>query len=622
MTGFGVPFNIDDPEGRFIEVHLYVSSDRGKTWQFHDRKNPDATEFPFYSKGDGEYWFALKTLDRDRKFHPDGDAQPELRVVVDTRKPVLEFAAKTDAAGRVVCKWRAQDLEINPASLRISYQAADAPNSEWKSIEYRPVQNQTDAMVVADQLAWWPASASRELIVRIQVADQAGNESSDQRRVIVPRIARNTSDSSTAFRTPAAPCPGGVCKTPSPDVLPGPQFRFAQGPNSPKRQMTQVGSLPEFADPPTPSPSVDLVTSSSPPVSLEPNRNSDRSTSELANRGGPDSIEWGSQSVPTRGLQRQTVASTQSNSTQDRPQASPGVPVGPNQIVGSGAARSGYLQNDFAEPASVNRQTSGAELASVRPKQDVNSRPGFQNSSSSLNNSQLVSGNNHLPSARPVIPNLSEKLAHVDVKAINTRKFLLNYNVDSVDPSGVGKVVLWITRDGGETWKSWANDNDTSSPFPVEMDENGTYGFRVVIHSNDGLSGKPPLRGDDADMWIRIDSDAPEAEILSVPYGTGNEAGRLIINWSASDEKLRTKPIKLSYSTVAQGPWTTIENGLRNTGRYAWKIGRDLPDKIYLRMEVADEAGNVAVQQLTRPIDISGLVPRGRINGVQPIVTQ
>ncbi len=618
MTGFGVPFKIDDAEGRFIEVQLYVSKDRGKTWQFHNRKSPDESEFPFYSQGDGEYWFALKTLDRDRKLHPDGNARPELKVVVDTRRPVLEFAVKADAAGRVVCKWRAQDLEINPDSLRISYQPANDRNAKWTAIDYRPLQNQSNTMVVADQLAWWPSSVSREIVVRIQVADQAGNEVSDQRTVVVPRLANATSDSSTAFRAPATHCPGGVCKVPSPDVLPGPQFRFAQGQSGMQRPMTQVGSLPEYADPPAPSPAADLVTARRKPVSLAPNPQRENRTSELVNRQTPNSIEWGSQSVPTRGLQRQTFGSTKSMTEQEQPQGLAGKPAAPNRIVGNGASRSGYLQNDFAEGSSVNRQTSGTELASIVPQKDANSQPGIRERSSD----QFVSGSNRLPTPESAIPDFANRLAHVDVNAINSRKFLLNYNVDSVDPSGVGKVVLWITRDGGETWKSWANDNDTTSPFPVEMDKNGTYGFRIVIHSNDGLSGKPPLRGDEADMWVRIDDDAPTAEIVSVPYGTGNEAGRLIINWKADDEKLRTKPIKLAYSTAAQGPWTTIENGLRNTGRYAWKIGRDLPDRIYLRLEVSDEAGNVTVQQLTRPIDISGLVPRGRINGVQPIVTQ
>lgn len=617
MTGFGVPVTVNNSDGRFIEVQLYVSKDRGKSWQFNARKSPDATEFPFHSGGDGEYWFALKTLDRDRKLIPDGNAQAQLKVIVDTRRPSLEFAAKTDAAGRVVCKWRAQDLHIDSQTLKIRYRPANDPNANWKAIEYRPQNPQSSSVVFADQLAWWPASQSRELVVQLEISDRAGNQSVDQRTVVVPRIANHTTNNATAFRDPNSQCPGGVCKVPSPDVLPGPEFRLARGAGA-HAPMQRVGSLPEYADPPAPGPRTDHVTSPPKPVSLAPQPTRQQQNSSVAAHRGPESIEWGSQSAPAKGLQQQFVGSTTNSTGQGGAPNQVARPSNPNQIVGSGAARSGFIKNDFIDQHQANRQTSATEMATIAPKRDSNSTP--QTPSRDQNN-QLVSGPNSVPTPR-AIPDVASRLAHLDIKAINSRKFLLNYNVDSVDPSGVGKVVLWTTRDGGETWKSWANDNDTSSPFPVEVDENGIYGFRIVIHSNDGLSGKPPLRGDEADMWVRIDTEAPVAQIISAPYGTGNEVGRLIINWQASDEKLRTKPIKLSYSTAAQGPWTTIENGVRNTGRYAWKIGRDIPDRIYLRMEVTDAAGNVTVQQLTRPIDVSGLVPRGRINGVQPIVTQ
>jgi len=38
-----------------------------------------------------------------------------------------------------------------------------------------------------------------------------------------------------------------------------------------------------------------------------------------------------------------------------------------------------------------------------------------------------------------------------------------------------------------------------------------------------------------------------------------------------------------------------------------------------LRLEARDQAGNVGVFQLKQMIDISGLVPRGRIRGVRPV---
>jgi hypothetical protein len=54
---------------------------------------------------------------------------------------------------------------------------------------------------------------------------------------------------------------------------------------------------------------------------------------------------------------------------------------------------------------------------------------------------------------------------------------------------------------------------------------------------------------------------------------------------------------------------------LENTGSYSWKVDPRIPERIFLRLEVRDEAGNVQVDQLREPISIEGLAPKGRIRG-------
>ena len=202
---------------------------------------------------------------------------------------------------------------------------------------------------------------------------------------------------------------------------------------------------------------------------------------------------------------------------------------------------------------------------------------------------------------------------------ISTKRFRLDYAINAIDPSGVAKVDLWMTRDNGREWTLWGSDPDSVSPFPVQVNDEGRYGFRVVIHSKDGLTGQGPSRGDPPDMYVHVDSRPPLVKITSVPYGRGNEAGRLVINWSASDPFISLRPIRLSYSRGATGPWTVIEDGLRNAGRYVWKVEPNVPERIFLKIEATDQAGNVGVHQLSQSIDISGLVPRGTIRGVMPV---
>jgi hypothetical protein len=201
----------------------------------------------------------------------------------------------------------------------------------------------------------------------------------------------------------------------------------------------------------------------------------------------------------------------------------------------------------------------------------------------------------------------------------NSRRFRLDYDVDSVGPSGVAEVQLWASHDGGQSWKLWGTDEDKTSPFDVEVNQEGVFGFRVVIVSQNGLAGRPPRAGDPADLWVGIDTHKPVVELTSAAYGEGHQVGSLIITWQADDAAMDNRPITLLFSESPEGPWTIIASSLPNSGEYAWPADPQLPTEVYLRIEARDQAGNVAMQQLSDPIRVDGLVPKARIRGVLPV---
>jgi hypothetical protein len=95
----------------------------------------------------------------------------------------------------------------------------------------------------------------------------------------------------------------------------------------------------------------------------------------------------------------------------------------------------------------------------------------------------------------------------------------------------------------------------------------------------------------------------------------------LVIDYTCSDIHLVDRPVTLSFSEHQTGPWTTIATGLKNTGMYLWKADPNLPEHVYLKIEVVDKAGNTGIHRLDLPIDIKGLAPRGRIQGIRPIIS-
>ncbi|NUQ62364.1 MAG: hypothetical protein HUU20_07740, partial [Pirellulales bacterium] len=204
-------------------------------------------------------------------------------------------------------------------------------------------------------------------------------------------------------------------------------------------------------------------------------------------------------------------------------------------------------------------------------------------------------------------------------RMVNTTMFELEYTFDSVGPSGVARVELWGTRDGGQTWSSFGTDDDKQSPMVVRVPGEGVYGFRVAVQSGVGLGGELPAAGTAPDLWIGVDLTKPDARLLSSKQSTGEEAGKLIIAWEARDRMLAAQPISLFYAKTPGGPWTPIAANLENTGQYVWSVPGDVPDAFYLRIEVRDDAGNLGISESPEPVHLDRQRPNVRIQGVRPV---
>jgi hypothetical protein len=181
----------------------------------------------------------------------------------------------------------------------------------------------------------------------------------------------------------------------------------------------------------------------------------------------------------------------------------------------------------------------------------------------------------------------------------------------------VSKVALWGTRDGGRTWSDYAVDSDNRSPMPVTVGGEGIFGFRILVQSGSGYGGRPPAEGDQPDIWIGVDTTRPTCKLTTMEVSP--DASELAIGWEAADDVLDARPITLLFSENRSGPWTPIASGLENTGSYRWKIDGRVPERIVIRLEVRDEAGNVGACETGETVSLDRNRPAGRIRGVRPI---
>jgi hypothetical protein len=204
-------------------------------------------------------------------------------------------------------------------------------------------------------------------------------------------------------------------------------------------------------------------------------------------------------------------------------------------------------------------------------------------------------------------------------RMVNSRRFELEYDVEAAGPVGLRSIETWGTKDGGRTWASYGLDDDHRSPILVSVDSDGIFGFRIVVESMTGLRGDPPRAGDVPDVWVGVDTTKPFARFIGADLAPGPKPEALTIRYEAGDAMLAPQPISLFFSGDPAGPWQLITEKLENNGQFAWRIEKGLPDRVYLRLEARDLAGNVTSIITPAPVSLLPAPPKGYIRDVRPV---
>jgi hypothetical protein len=201
-------------------------------------------------------------------------------------------------------------------------------------------------------------------------------------------------------------------------------------------------------------------------------------------------------------------------------------------------------------------------------------------------------------------------------RLLNGTHATLEYKLDQVGPSGVSKVEVWITSDQGKSWRPLCEDPHRKGRVEFDLPGEGVFGLTVVVTNGIGLGDPPPQPGEAPLCVLEVDTTPPNAQLTSVRPGTGDQAGSLLINWSANDKNLGEGPVTLYYATTKQGPWVPIQRNLRNQGGYCWTVSPELGWEFLIRLDVADLAGNVTRCETPAPVAVDMSKPKARVLGI------
>jgi hypothetical protein len=573
-------------------VLLFVSKDDGSSWQKISEAKPHVTAFNYHAEGDGAYAFSIRTLDAAGRALPEGPHRAELYVIVDTTIPSIEeLAGSTRDDGLLELRWSAIDRNLDPTTLKIEVQTE--PGGIWQSVPLGDAVGGALAATGANSLlsahtSWQPPAGSIPAAVRATVFDRAGNSAvyqaainptamaavaATRRPVIVPppatqqgiteaRYAANSGwvTRSTPDAGETASLDSQTVANPQPLTQPWPAGATAR---APFRIAEGANGL-----------SADAATTYGTPQGVR------AMPVTAANQPISNVDEW-TNMAPNRQLIEPSSPSTVSEA--DR-----------YAMTDAASGRAFRPLEPFREVSLSTKRDQAVDSLAAGPASDV------------ADASKLWSDDVQPPHG--VVP-----------KQVDSRNFALEYELAELGERGVSRVELWGTRDGGQSWRRFAEDEDHRSPLYVTVDNAGLYGFRMIVEAAGGPAADIPRAGDRPELWVAVDLGRPHVELVSIQPGSGNLADHLVLRWQAADDNLEPRPIALFYSSQPAGPWSAIATDLQNTGEYAWRIERYVPTRVYLRLEARDMAGNFAAYQTAEPVVIESPQPAGILRAVAPV---
>ncbi|MBM3964151.1 MAG: hypothetical protein FJ308_03660 [Planctomycetes bacterium] len=561
-----IPFQVDVAGEVPAEIQLELSEDQGRNWTLYTRGDVRTKQFNFHATKDGEYLFRLKTLDRNGVAF-DNPGAP-LLIVVDTNKPTGELLVDMDPRGGLQGEFRMVDASLDTSSIRMEYHTDSDP--AWREI---PVE--LERGVAAGEWigfgTWSIPAHAMQLMVRVTGRDAAGNTIELTRMPRLPRSAANPTSMKLASNKGAEDA--------SPPIGSGLARRFPTQSSQSLIVPTNNGPTEMLLNPP----SNPIAGQTSPQLEIG-NNPSERSTL------------------------RTPASSIQSAIREVAPNTREVTPINPSELKVSSPP------TDLVSIADTPK-SSFPTFESPRPGFPSNPESLPSGPSASLPTNSVSLANP--PSGNTLISPTS-KPHGIEPMHCSSRAFSLDYAIDNDPGAPIANIELWGTTDHGITWERWGTDPDRESPFDIEVASEGLFGFKMVIVGANGLASRRPLPTDKADAWILVDTAIPKAKILSALSGKGPEAGTIVIEYQAIDDHFPERPISIYYAESPKGPWIPATQGARNNGRFVWTADPSLPERVFLRIDAVDSAGNAGTHVLDLPVDVQGSAPRGRIQGFHP----
>jgi beta-lactamase regulating signal transducer with metallopeptidase domain len=176
---------------------------------------------------------------------------------------------------------------------------------------------------------------------------------------------------------------------------------------------------------------------------------------------------------------------------------------------------------------------------------------------------------------------------------INRRAFRIPIRVSEERRPEVREVVLFVSRDQGQTWETHSRVKPDKDGFDFAATSDGLYYFTVAVIDQQGRQDPPDISRAPVGMQVVVDTIAPGVKLGAGPV----KDGEVTLEWVVSDSNLDLSTLRLEIRQ-AGGEWKPLPVNQAASGSFtvtppgpAWEV----------RLTVGDRAGNVGMARLERP---------------------
>jgi hypothetical protein len=232
-----LPIKYERDRKSIRQVKLYVARNGENTWYQEAAVPPDRDSFTFIAKEDGIYWFTMVEEDLQGRNVPADLTRtpPDLKVIVDTVQPRVQFTSAKRTGEEVVVEWVVEDKNPDETNTKVHFRPAGS-DGYWQEVAL-PAGPKTGVR--------FSAGTTGGVAVRVTAYDMAGNKSEATREV--GGNTANTSGSTSMSpptpvppTTPVTPIGGSGAGPGSP--IPPPDSLAPPGPVAPITPVTPPGS--------------------------------------------------------------------------------------------------------------------------------------------------------------------------------------------------------------------------------------------------------------------------------------------------------------------------------------------------------------------------------------------